>query len=209
VIDGIEKHQTPHDQINKKFDTSPSLEAQVINAADQIAYQNHDIDDIISGGLLSIDDLPGIDLWKYANHDKKPKNMGWKKYLRIGRNKVVKKLIDDLYKQTAINIKKHHIKTLKDVYNCPHHIVDFSDKMKKINLQMRNTVIQVFYSHPEIIKQAERGKNIIDFLFHFYLKNPPKKLIEKSKSIKEPLHIIIKDYIAGMTDSFAEKQFKE
>ncbi len=207
VLDGLMKHQTVFDQSGKVFETASHLEAQIVNIADEIAYTNHDLDDGIRGGFLKISELKKKTLWKMAEVNV---------YKRYGKIKdkdifisrvisnIISMMVEDLCQNTEKNLKFEKIKNLDDVKRYKRMLVKFSDKMLAQIKQLRKYLFENFYMNSKISKEIEKGKKMIKKLFAFYVKNP-KKFPGKIRTIrgeKNPLIIAIKDYIAGMTESF-------
>lgn len=212
VIDGLIKHQTAYDQAGAEFETYPHLEAQVVNLADSIAYTNHDIDDGIRAGLFTIEKLEKLALWSSAL---KLAKKSYKKGLEgnVLRARVISKLIsimiDDLINQTEKNIKKYKIRKLEDVRKFKGEIVSFSKKMEKDMETLRAFLMKEFYMSPLIREKMERGMKIIEGLFEAYFSDPRTLPVHVQKWIDkgEKRAVVIKDYIAGMTDSFAGREY--
>ncbi len=212
VLDGLIKHKTFYDQKGADFKTSPHLEAQIVNVADEIAYTNHDIDDGLRAGLLSIEKFRKFNLWQIA--EKEVQNQYGKsieKEVFISRitSTIISLMISDFCKQTEKNLKKNKIKSLSDIRKYSGMLAYFSPEMTKMISVLRKYLYDSFYMNPNISKFIENGKKMIKRLFMFYLKNPsafPKKLMVKNK---KGFIIAVKDYIAGMTDSFLTEEFKK
>jgi len=208
VLDGLAKHQTIYDQQGLIVQGSLSIEAQIVNICDEIAYHNHDIDDSIRAGILKIEDLMQIELFKQAYQNisaTTPNHL----ITRMSVSALIKIMVNDLYQETEKHILQENIKSLKDVHQSKTMLVSFSKEMKEKIMPLQKLLNNNFYHHPKVRKQSERGQKIIEFLFDLYLSHPPLELTKMSHDKNEPLHITIKDYIAGMTDAFAEKQFQD
>lgn len=209
VLDGMIKHQTAWDQAGKCFELSSHLEAQVVNISDEIAYTNHDIDDGLRSGLITLQQLRKFDIWKNAERHVKAKyGAKIEKQVLISRvvSKIIAMMIDDLCKQTLKNIAKNKIKTVDDVKNFRGSIAEFSDNMQAMLKEMRKFLYEHFYLNPAIESFTQKGMKMIKKLFHYYLKNPDKFPKKEFMKKGDDLVIAIKDYIAGMTDSFLIKE---
>ncbi len=187
VLDGLIKHKTPFDQSSKKFKTASHLEAQVVNMADEIAYNNHDIDDGLRSDIIKIAQLKKLDLWKISEKQvvkKYGKNIPKNVFVPRMISAIMSFMIDDLCVQSEKNIKKEKNPT-----------INFSSKMKKMVEDLRKFLRKNFYFNPRIRKPIIEGEKMIKKLFEHYVKN----------------HSVVwtKDYIAGMTDRFLVKEFKE
>ncbi len=214
VLDGLIKHQTAYDQPKIKFETYPHLEAQVVNLADSIAYINHDIDDGLRAKIFEFKDLEKIVLWKRATAEAKK---SYKKELEGGvlKARVISKLIslmiDDMVKQTEKNLKKYKIRNVANVRKCKAPIAAFSKSFEDETAKIRDFLMKKFYMSDRVKEKMKIGMNIIEKLFEAYFSDtkllPPK--LQEWISAGERRAIVIKDYIAGMTDSYAEREYRK
>ena len=218
TLDGLIKHNGPvknltlYKRILKKdlfkdkilFNNFPSLEAQVAAISDDIAYNNHDLEDGLRAGLFNIKKISTIPyLFKLTN--KHLKNI--KKFRReIIVSQIVRDFINlmvlDVIKTTKNNIKKINPKSITDIYKQGHLIVDFSKKMKSIDKQIKEFLKHNMYNNKKVIVNTNKGKKIIYDLFKYILKNP-KKYISKNLLKNDEKERVIADFIAGMTDRYA------
>ncbi|MFC1749347.1 deoxyguanosinetriphosphate triphosphohydrolase [Pseudomonadota bacterium] len=212
VLDGLLKHDpnviTPH------------LEAQVTDLSDEIAYTNHDLDDGIRSGLLKLDQLRTLALLKRAE-DKVIEKYGKKAFEHdedahqrfISRviSQTISLMIQDLQKTTQANLTENKIDSIEKVQRFDGKLVGFSAELTPEIREVRAFLLENFYHHEKVEEKIKRGQKVIEGLFNHYKAHPDemsplyKSLVESG----EPLQIVIKDYIAGMTDHFAEEKFKE
>ncbi|MFH1720892.1 MAG: deoxyguanosinetriphosphate triphosphohydrolase [Patescibacteria group bacterium] len=211
VLDGLIKHRTSWDSPRGKSSVSPHLEAQVVNLADEIAYTNHDIDDGLRSKVFAMEDLEPLGLWQEA------RLRVLKKYKdnlsgEVERSRLVSSLINlmihDLYEQTGKNLKSLKIKTLENVRACKGPVVAFSPQMKKDVKELRDFLFEHFYSTEKVQSHLKKGRRIIQDLFEIYVSDIT-KIPERNRSADDKPEIIIRDYIAGMTDGFAKKEHKK
>ena len=180
------------------------MEAQVAAISDDIAYNNHDLEDGLRAGLFTIQKFGSIPfISKLVN--KHVKNM--KNFRReIIINQIVRDLINlmvvDVIKTSNKNLKKSNPHTINDIYKQDRLIVDFSNKMKMIDRQIKDFLRFNMYSHKKVIINTNRGKKIIEDLFK-YLLNNHKKYISDELFKYEKKERVIADFIAGMTDRYA------
>jgi len=215
VREGIAKHESTVEPISpEEFppDDRPTLEASLVDLADAIAYNSHDIDDGLASGIINQEDLDGITIWLEAK--KKSKGLYPDIDRKLRRHSVVRTIIDkqasDLVEQTYGNITENNIKTLDDVRRAKAVLVSFSDSMNHKLAELKTFLTEKMYRHPRMQANADKARKIIETLFDIY-KNDPQKLHGKFKLRlgKEPVENIISDFIAGMTDRYAQMKYDE
>lgn len=217
VLEGILKHITTFDNpknLGNFRDTGyPTLEAQIVNLADEIAYMNHDLDDGLQHGILTPAKLKNVALWqepyeevclKYPNTPKKVK-----RFRTISR--LINRLIDDIQRETTANIEKKGIHSLADVRKNGKKAVYWSDKIKKKTGELKKFLYENMYCHWRVERMAMKARRTVQDLFEAYLARPailPPEFytrIRKGGNVKR--HIC--DYIAGMTDRYALQEHKK
>ena len=218
TLDGLIKHNgpvkniVPYKKILKKnlfnnkitFNAFPSLEAQVAAISDDIAYNNHDLEDGLRAGLFTTKKISSISYLSglINKHVKNIKN--FRREIII--NQIVRDLINlmvvDVINTTNENLEKNNPQSINDIYKQDTMIVDFSDKMKKIDKRIKYFLKHNMYNHKKVIVNTNRGKRIIKDLFKYISKNPRKHISNElfKNELKER---VIADFIAGMTDRYA------
>jgi len=218
TLDGLIKHNGPvknvalykkilkGDLFNNKinFNTFPSLEAQVAAISDDIAYNNHDLEDGLRAGLFTIQKFSSMPfVSKLINrHVKNIKNFRREIIISQIVRDLINLMVVDVINTTNKNLKKGNPQSINDIYMQDHLIVDFSDKMKMVDRQIKDFLRRNMYNHKKVIVNTNRGKRIINDLFKYLSKNP-KKYISKELLKKEQKERAISDFIAGMTDRYA------
>ena len=185
------------------FNTYPSLEAQISAISDDIAYNNHDIQDGIKANLFKLEELVEINF--YRDIYKKYKNKINKKNYKIVTYQIIRDSIDLMIKDLIYNTKKNlinnKIKSLKDINKTSFLIVDFSDKIKNSENEIRYFLRSKMYNNRNVLVKNNKGKSIIKKLFDKINQNP-KKFISKDQLSKDKYRAI-SDFISGMTDRYA------
>ncbi|OQX91658.1 MAG: deoxyguanosinetriphosphate triphosphohydrolase [candidate division Zixibacteria bacterium 4484_95] len=215
--EGILKHETVYDNPScppEMFPLErPSLECQVINIADEIAYTCHDVDDGLSSGLISVEDLLKLELWKKV-HDglvKKYPAIRESPYYRYQMIKMlINEMVTDALKTSLEVLEKHAPKNPDDVRRQSHNLICRSQRMQELDAQIKQFLYENMYRHYRLVRMAEKAELIITTLFKAYTSNidqlPPgfRKRIEN-----EDANLVVADYIAGMTDRFAGQEYKK
>jgi dGTPase len=218
TLDGLIKHNGPVKNLiplqnifrknifkNKIiFNTFPSLEAQVAAISDDIAYNNHDLEDGLRAGLFSIKEIGSLShISKLVNrHMKNLKNFRKEVIISQIIRDLINLMVVDVINTTNKNLKLCGTRSINDIYTQDKLIVDFSTKMKKIDKQIKEFLRFKMYNHKKVLINANKGKKIINILFKHLLNNP-KKYIDVNMFENEHKERVIADFIAGMTDRYA------
>ncbi len=196
----------------------PGLEAQVSNLADEIAYNNHDVDDGLRSGLIVLEQLEEISLFK-EQHDI-VKSLYPKLSVRRATHEIIRRminlLISDLTENTKNNLQQLKPQNIADVRAQPKALVSFSENMQQRNLQLKQFLRNNLYSHYRVFRMTNKAKNIIQNLFDALMTDTrllPHEYADKAKQME--LHEgdpgkarAVADYIAGMTDRYAITEYK-
>ena len=216
TLDGLIKHNGPYHEISKlnkiigkknfkgklNFNKNTSIEAQISAISDDIAYNNHDIQDGIKANLFKLEDLIEIQFFKEiyksykSNIKKKEKNIIIYQIIRDSINLMV----EDVINNTLLNIKDNKIKKYSDIINNKKQIVSFSNKFKSIEQEIKLFLRLKMYNNRSVLNKNNNGKKIITKLF-LEISKKPKKYINNYQN-KDQFRSI-SDYISGMTDRYA------
>ena len=193
-----------------------SLEAQVTNLCDEIAYNNHDIQDGIRAKKIFLEQLEEVPIFE--------NQMGitLEQYPKLSKSKIVNEtvrriinlLVTDLISNSEKNILEQNIETPMDVKNCDRQIVEFSEKIKIESMTLKRFLHKNLYQHPDVKMMTDKAVNVISNLFEAYLNDInllPKEYLKYNleKINNKSKERVISDYIAGMTDRFALEEYKK
>ena len=193
-----------------------SLEAQVTNLCDEIAYNNHDIQDGIRAKKIFLEQLEEVPIFE--------NQMGitLEQYPKLSKSKIVNEtvrriinlLVTDLISNSEKNILEQNIETPMDVKNCDRQIVEFSEKIKIESMTLKRFLHKNLYQHPDVKMMTDKAVNVISNLFEAYLNDInllPKEYLKYNleKINNKSKERVISDYIAGMTDRFALEEHKK
>jgi dGTPase len=216
VREGIVKHSSPFDKAGKIKEFAgkgmPLLETQVVDIADEIAYDNHDIDDGLTSGLISEDDLKKLGIWENIN--RQIGNKYDKIEIELHKYQIIRFLIDiqvtDLITETENNIKRLKLKSSLEAKKCPFKIVSFSKNMLDLRKPLRKFLMDNLYHHYRVVRMSNKAKRFIKELFEDYLEKPEQLPTQIQKKIpKDGVKRVVCDYIAGMTDRYALDEYKK
>ena len=221
TLDGLIKHNGPINDTKKlqkiigiknlknkiKLDRNSSLEAQIASISDDIAYNNHDIQDGIRAKLFTLNELIEIEFFKeiYNSYKRIIKKSNKEIVLYQIIRDSINLMVRDVIKKTILNINKRDIKNISNIYN-NNQIVEFSDKFKIIESQIKLFLKNKMYNNKSVLNKNNKGKKIVIKLFKI-INEKPKNFIKKSELDKNKFRAIA-DYISGMTDRFAINLYK-
>ncbi|HEY9268486.1 MAG TPA: deoxyguanosinetriphosphate triphosphohydrolase [Methylotenera sp.] len=217
VREGILKHCSIKNakqlgEVGQRFidKTSPSLEAQLTNYADEIAYNNHDIDDGLRSGLITIDQLSKVDL--FARNLAEVKALYPKLEHRRLVNETVRRMINtlvvDLCDQTAKNIALHQPASIADIRKLP-QLVHFSTDIAAQNLKLKQFLRKNLYHHYKVNRMSAKAARIVRELFTAFFENAGLLPDEFQAYAEIDKARAVADYIAGMTDRFAIREHRK
>jgi dGTPase len=214
---GILKHCSPArarelGAVGKRFldDRRPSLEAQICNLADEIAYNNHDVDDGLRSGLISIEQLETIDLFgqHIAQARREFPQLSGRRLIHETVRRMIDAQVTDLLAETESRILAAGIDSVAEVEVAP-PLVGFSQQMDCANRALKTFLRTQLYRHYQVVRMTSKARRIIRELFAAFSEDPhllPEQY--QSNAQKEGAHRVIADYIAGMTDRYAMKEHR-
>lgn len=216
VREGIIKHSRDYsaaefpELAEYLLDERAPLEAQLIDLVDEIAYNTADLDDGFEARLLDLEELrravPAFEEF-YTEVERRYRQAA----RRLKFNEALKNMLDkfatDLIENTQERVEDSQVRSVEDVRHHAKRLASFSEEMNAQNLHLKKFLKEKLYDHPAIVEDREHSVAALDELFCFYLAQPekmPRGYTERARS--EPVHRVVCDYIAGMTDHYLLQQ---
>jgi dGTPase len=189
----------------------PSLEAQLTNLADEIAYNAHDIDDGVRSGLLEFGQLDAVPL--FAEH----RDAALAQYPRLAAlprrllaetlRRMLSAQVHDVISATQAQLDRHAPDSADAVRGLP-PLVRFSDPMREQSTQLKRLLFAALYRHPQVTRTTERAREVVQALFAAYTSTPGEMPEEQAVAHARRGFRVVADYIAGMTDRFASREYQ-
>jgi len=185
--------------------TQPSLEAQLCNLADEIAYNAHDVDDGVRSGLLSLDQLEEVPLIVRFRDEALAAHptLGGRRLLFDTIRRMLSWQVYDVIETTRALVVEHAVANVAAVRRAP-PLVRFSPAMRESSGELKRFLSRSLYRHPQVLETTERARGIVRDLFVAYLDAPQEMTSEFAVAGDRPRAVA--DYIAGMTDRFAIRE---
>ncbi|MBK8120981.1 MAG: deoxyguanosinetriphosphate triphosphohydrolase [Sulfuritalea sp.] len=215
--EGILKHCSPArarqlGDLGRRFieGSSPSLEAQICNLADEIAYNNHDVDDGLRSGVLTLEQLQEISL--FARHaaevDAEFPEIAGRRRVHETIRRMIDAQVTDLLAESARCISEAAPNSLEDVHRAP-EMIDFTPAMKDENRALKSFLRENLYHHYQVLRMTTKARRVIQELFNAFVDNPrllPPQYLDLAAH--EGIARATADYIAGMTDRYSMKEHR-
>lgn len=243
VVDELEEHYGAFDGLNLMFETregilkhcsvsnagrlgdigqrfidnkQPTLEAQLANLADEIAYNNHDIDDGLRSGLMSTMQLDEVDFWGRHRSEVETvfPGISGRRAIHETIRRMINALIVDLIHASQARIQEAGLKTIDDVRNAP-ALITFSDEMRKEASLLKSFLRQNLYRHYQVNRMTSKARRIIKEMFEAFMQEPrllppdyqmPAEIRSEERERLQARKVA--DYIAGMTDRYAMREHR-
>ena len=191
-----------------------TLEAQLANRADEIAYNNHDIDDGLRARLLTIEQMRETSLFR-RHHDevlaRYGKDITPKQQRHETTRRIINTLVTDLISSSRRALAEQRIQTIEDVYASARPLIDFSAELNAENIELKRFLMQHLYRHQQVYRMMAKAKRVIRELFDALIDDP--RLLPPDYYGEAQRHEtgegvngrarVVADYIAGMTDRYA------
>ena len=215
TLEGIAKHETEYDISDVagfEIDIRGSVEAQIANVADELAYNAHDLDDGLQAALIVPDDLNELEIWRELCD-----RLAWRngKIDEITRHRLIREQIgmqvDDVLQQTLASIQALNPQSPADVQHHSQNIVAHSPRFIELNGALKKFLYRNMYNHYTVLRMAKRAERFIYEVFTSYIQEPRllpdyyQSLLEREEAA---VHRVVADYIAGLTDRSAMLEYQ-
>jgi dGTPase len=208
VREGMIKHQPESDgRAPGEYapGEAPTLEAQIIDFIDEIAYNNHDIDDGLSSRMIEVEQLRAVRLFREAHDATLARGVHGR---RLVRHETIRRIIDrcvqDLIETTLGQLTAARIVSIEDVRQAGRRLVSYGPEMAEMVRELKAFLLVNMYRHYRVVRMGDKAGRILRDLFHSYVGEPLQLPPQFQQRIEaDGLHRVVCDYIAGMTDRFA------
>jgi dGTPase len=212
VREGIVKHETEYDVSDaSRFepDKRGTLEAQLANPADEIAYTAHDLDDGLYSGLITPEQLEGLGWWERLKE-----SLGWAEvdFSEMTRYRLVRRLlgllVTDQVMAVSERLDESGVASPEEVRALPYNVVVSPAESKEMTAELKRFLYEKLYRHPHVMRMQIKAERVISDLFAAYVAEPAQLPWAVQAELDERrVERVVCDYIAGMTDRFALQEY--
>ena len=213
--EGMIKHETDYDSSDAaqyEPQKRASLEAQIANLADEIAYNAHDLDDGIRAGIFALSDLEELEIWRELTD-----MAGWQRdqpFSQTTRHEIIRELIGqsvgDVLNQTDAHLNEAGLDTADKIQTHNKNIVGYSEDFGVKIQALKKFLFERMYRHYRMVRMQEKAERFITDMFNAYIKEPDMLPNDVQNRLAETsLHRAVADYIAGMTDRYALDEWQK
>lgn len=214
VLEGMVKHETEYDRSDASGfnpELRGSLEAQITNVADELAYISHDLDDGLRSGMINAQMLSEIALWQDIT---RKFDLSRCQLDDLLRHQIIRELIgleiNSMIRDSSENIEASGVKTQVELQSLPYNVVGFHDEMKQKNKALKEFLYKNMYRQYRVVRMAKKAERVLTDLFNAYVQEPTMlpgqfQALIATKGIERT----VCDYLAGMTDRFAVEEYQK
>lgn len=217
VREGVVKHDTAYDMVDARDycpDERGTLECQLSNLADEIAYNTSDLDDGLRSGILEPDAVCALGIAQRVME-----SLGEGSAIDLNddmmRHRFVRRLVGievtDTIRATTANLEQAGVTTLEELRGLSNNLADYSVEMQALNLELKQYLFTHFYRHYRVVRMATKAERLLRGLFEAYMAQPlqlPRETQRRAQEHPEGLPRVICDYLAGMTDRYAMQEYR-
>lgn len=212
TLEGIMKHETEYDLPDAAWepDKQPSLEAQVVNIADELAYNAHDLDDGLRSGHLTpagIAEVPIIGSLMSELQIEPARLSTMQRYELI--RELLGLMITDSVTHTSAVLEQHGVEDIQQVRDAPAKLVGNSPALQAQLKELKQYLFEHFYFHYRLIRMTRKADHILERIFAAYLDEPDMLPFDVQRQVEElGIELAVTDYLAGMTDRYAGDEYR-
>jgi dGTPase len=214
IREGIIKHQPDSDArapAEYAPGEAPTLEAQLVDFVDEIAYNNHDIDDGISSGMITVEKIRAVELFRDSYEEVRAEGIRGE---RLMRHQTVRRIISrctkDLVETTLKTVRDASVASVEDVRKAGRRLVGYSPEMARRVKELKEFLFTNLYRHYRVVRMGDKAGRVLRDLFLSYEGEPLQLPPHYQERIpRDGVHRVVCDYIAGMTDRFAVDEHRK
>jgi dGTPase len=216
VREGLVKHDTDYDVINAEGyepELAGTLECQLANIADELAWNTSDLDDGLYAGILDVEDLATQPLWQRVM-DSLGLPHRIHKLDSLTRARIIRRLVGiemtDAVEHTYARLIEHQVQSVVDVRAIGHNVAGFSPDLAEANAVQKRYLFDHFYRSYRVVRMASKAELVLTRLFEAYVRESrmlPPDTQHKLETGPDDLHQVVCDYLAGMTDRYAIQEY--
>lgn len=210
--EGLNKHRVPLPGLSRTVPSNLSLEAQLVDVSDEIAYDHHDLDDGLTSGLIREEQLNALPIWRDVSKEVRSR------LPRLGpearKYQVIRRLIDlrvtDLITESEARVRRWKIRKPGDAQLLRERVISAGAAMARKRAPLKEFLNREMYHHYKVVRMADKAQRFLAALFEAYLRKPEQLPdTTRSRMAREDPHRVICDYIAGMTDRYAIEEYRK
>ena len=207
-------------EIGQRFidKTQPGLEAQLTNIADEVAYNNHDVDDGLRYGLIEVEQLRELEVFS-RQHDvvlKTYPDLAPRRVIHETIRRVINYLVVDLIENSQRSIQSSGVSSIDDVRQVGKGLIAYSDAVREESLELKRFLRKQLYNHYRVRRMSQKSVRMLKEMFHAFLEDPQllppqyQERVKRKTGAVDPQVVarVVCDYIAGMTDRFALLEYQ-
>jgi len=214
IREGIIKHQPDSDArapAEYAPGEAPTLEAELVDFVDEIAYNNHDIDDALSSGMIAVDKIRGVELFRESYEEVRAEGIRGERLIRHQTvRRIISRCTKDLVLTTLKTVRDSNVASVEDVRKAGRRLVGYSPDMARRVKELKDFLFTNMYRNYRVVRMGDKAGRILRDLFLSYVGEPLQLPPHYQERIpRDGMHRVVCDYIAGMTDRFAVDEHRK